>query len=76
MTYHGKVTGGVVVLDGDKPAEGTAVAVIPSTPSPLSIAAHPAIGLWKDRTDLSNDAAEASVALRKKLMQRSEERPQ
>jgi hypothetical protein len=52
---------------------GTVVQVTPlseiaaKTTSP---AAHPAIGIWKDRTDLPADAIEASKVLRQRLMRR------
>ena len=34
------------------------------------IAAHPALGMWKGRTDLSEDATQASKVLRERLMRR------
>ena len=41
-------------------------------PSPMvSLAHHPAIGLWKDRTDLPLDPVEASRRLRDDLMGRT-----
>jgi hypothetical protein len=67
---------GVVVLDGDKPADGTIVEVTPvaqpqggATP----LAGHPALGMWKDRTDLPDDSVQASRVLRQKLMRRDDE---
>jgi hypothetical protein len=76
MTYRGIVVNGVVVIDGEKPAEGTAVEVTPVTRSatqPTDLADHPAIGIWKDRTDLPEDSVEASKVLRQRLMRRSDE---
>lgn len=34
------------------------------------IAAHPALGIWKDRTDLPDDSVEASKQLRERMMRR------
>jgi hypothetical protein len=76
MTYRGKVDHGVVVLVGEKPPEGTWVDVIPATESstaPESPAVHPAVGVWKDRTDLPDDSVEASKVLRERLMRRVDE---
>ena len=64
---------GVVVLEGDKPADGTVVDVIPAANSNLPIARHPALGIWKDRDDLPDDSVEASKILRERLMRRSDE---
>ena len=53
----------MVVLQGDKPADGTSVYVLPipvAEVSPRSITDHAAIGIWKDRTDLPDDPANAS----------------
>ena len=33
------------------------------------IAAHPALGIWKNRTDLPTEAVEASKLLRKRMIQ-------
>jgi hypothetical protein len=74
MTYRGVVTNGVVVLEGSKPVEGTIVQVTTfddSVSSGRSIATHPALGIWKDRTDLPDDPVEASKVLRGKLMGRT-----
>lgn len=38
------------------------------------IAAHPAIGLWRDRVDLPSDSIDASRTLRQRLM-RDDDRP-
>ncbi len=76
MTYRGIVSNGVVVLDGIKPEEGTIVLVTPvesSVAGGSSMADHPAAGIWKDRTDLPDDAVEASRVLRRKLMSRVDE---
>jgi hypothetical protein len=67
---------GVVVLEGEKPADGTLVEVTPvAQPQPqgASLAGHPALGMWKDRTDLPDDPVEASKVLRQKLMRRDDE---
>jgi hypothetical protein len=37
------------------------------------VAAHPALGIWKDRTDLPTDPVEASRALRDRMMRRADE---
>jgi hypothetical protein len=76
MTYRGTVTNGVVVLEGAAPPEGTVVNVTPANESPAAAgsgtaANHPALGLWKDRTDLPDDPAEASGVLRARMMRRS-----
>jgi hypothetical protein len=65
---------GVVVIDGEKPADGTVVEVTPveETESQARPAAHPAVGIWKDRTDLPDDPVEASRVLRQKLMRRDD----
>ena len=42
-------------------------AIVPVQP----IAAHPALGIWKDRTDLPDDPAQASKVLRERLMRRA-----
>jgi hypothetical protein len=76
MTYHGVVNNGVVILEGEKPLDGTRVEVTPLPDSPAfnqNPANHPAIGLWKDRTDLPSDAVAASNLLRARLMHRSDE---
>lgn len=36
------------------------------------IAGHPALGIWKDRTDLPDDSVEASKLLRERMMRRSD----
>jgi len=36
-------------------------------------AAHPALGMWKDRTDLPDDSVEASKMLRERMMRRTDE---
>lgn len=76
MTYRGRMDHGVVVLEGDKPADGTLVEVTPLS-QPQSTgegpASHPALGMWKDRADLPDDSVEASRVLRRKLMRREGE---
>lgn len=76
MSYRGIMSNGVVVLEGEKPVDGTLVEVTPSqdrTVQPGGLADHPAIGIWKDRTDLPDDPAEASAVLRERLMRRTDE---
>jgi hypothetical protein len=66
---------GVVVLEGDKPPDGTVVDVVPTADAAapfLPIAGHPALGIWKDRTDLPDDSIEASQLLRERLLRSSE----
>jgi hypothetical protein len=36
------------------------------------IAGHPALGIWKDRTDLPDDSVEASHLLRERMMRRTD----
>jgi hypothetical protein len=75
MTYRGIVSNGVVVLQGEKPVDGTPVQVTPlrESNSRMNIADHPAIGIWKGRTDLPDDAVQASKVLRQRLMRRANE---
>ena len=76
MTYRGIVSNGVVVLEGESPGEGTVVEVTPVDAVALprgGVADHPAVGMWKDRTDLPADAVEASKVLRERLMRRVDE---
>ena len=76
MSYRGIVSNGVVVLEGEKPSDGTLVEVTPlvdlqaGSPNP---ATHPAIGIWKDRQDLPVDSVEASKVLRQRMMRRDDE---
>ncbi len=44
----------------------------PATPQTQPAAAHPALGIWKDRTDLPDDAVEASKILRERMMRRTD----
>ena len=49
--------------------------LVESTPAGAQtspIAAHPALGIWKDRTDLPDDSVEASKQLRERMMRRTE----
>jgi hypothetical protein len=67
---------GVVVLEGEKPADGTWVDVTPATDVSVpaeSLAGHPALGIWKNRTDLPDDSVEASKVLRERLMRHADE---
>ncbi len=71
MIYKGKVSAGVVILEGDPPRDGTLVQVSileDQAVQPPTLADHPAVGIWKDRTDLSQDAADAKRQLGRKLM--------
>ncbi len=36
------------------------------------VVVHPALGIWKDRTDLPDDSIEASNLLRERMMRRSD----
>jgi hypothetical protein len=77
MTYRGIVSNGVVVLEGEKPAEGTVVEVTPVRQESAAsrevgnLAELPAFGLWRDRTDLPEDAAEAARVLRERAERRA-----
>ena len=76
MTYRGVVSHGVVVLDGEKPSEGTLVEVTPlgqESNRGGDLAGHPAIGIWKDRNDLPVDPMDASKVLRQRMMRRADE---
>jgi hypothetical protein len=76
MTYRGIVNNGVVVLEEGSPEEGTVVEVTPvdvAAQARGGLADHPAVGMWKDRTDLPADAVEASKLLRERLMRRVDE---
>jgi len=69
---------GVVVLDGEKPPDGTPVDVTPLNIIPAvvlcePIASHPALGIWKDRSDLPDNSVKASRALRERLMRRDDD---
>lgn len=77
MTYRGRMAHGVVVLEGDKPADGTLVEVTPVVQPQSSggtLAGHAALGMWKDRADLPEDSVEASKVLRQRLMRRDDKR--
>lgn len=70
MTYRGIVQNGVIVLDGGaKLADGTAVQIRALDDKGDSLLSHPAMGIWRERTDLG-DSAEASRQLRKQLEER------
>jgi hypothetical protein len=76
MTYRGIVNNGVVVLEGEKPSDGTVVEVTPvhdSASAAGNLSNHPAIGMWKDRKDLPDDPVAASQVLRERLMRRADE---
>ena len=71
MTYRGIVSNGVIVLEGEKPQEGTVVQVTQLATiisASQTVTEHPAIGIWRDRTDLPQDSVEASKILRQRLM--------
>jgi hypothetical protein len=44
----------------------------PVTAQAKPIAGHPALGIWKDRTDLPEDSVEASNLLRERMMRRTD----
>jgi hypothetical protein len=69
MTYRGVVTNGVVVLEGEKPTEGTVVEVTPVRPVGADAGPLPGFGIWRDRAEM-NDSGKASLQLRSKLEQR------
>ena len=70
MTYRGTVKNGVIVLDsGAKLPDGTAVQVRPLENDGKSLLRHPALGIWRERADLS-DSSEASRRLRRQLEKR------
>jgi hypothetical protein len=79
MTYRGIVSNGVVVLEGEKPPEGTVVEITPVTGAGSvasdagveDLANLPAFGMWRDRTDLPPDSAEASRVLRERAERRA-----
>lgn len=78
MTYHGTVEHGVIVLEtGAAIPDGTRVEVIPlnqehaESPTPSAAVAH-AYGMWKDRTDLPADSAEAANELRRQAWRPNE----
>jgi hypothetical protein len=73
MTYRGTMKNGVVVIEGEKPADGTLVEITPLPPQIKSLEDHPAFGMWRDRTDLPQDGAEASNELRRRMMRRGNE---
>jgi hypothetical protein len=70
MTYRGVVVNGVVVIEGEKPVDGTLVEVTPVPAEVTDLADLPAFGMWRDRTDLPQDGAEASNELRRRMMRR------
>lgn len=37
-----------------------------------TVAAHPAVGIWRDRADLPADATDASAVLRDRMMRRDD----
>lgn len=60
MTYRGVVQNGVVVLNkGRALPDGTVVEVAPIEENGNSFETHPAFGIWRDRTDMT-DPVEAS----------------
>jgi hypothetical protein len=69
------MSNGVVEFQGPKPPEGTVVEVtaVNRACSDGNLSDDPAIGIWKDRTDLPQDASEAAKELGKRLMQRADE---
>ena len=71
MTYRGTMRNGVVVIDGEKPADGTVVEITPVPQEIKSLADLPAFGMWRDRTDLPQDSAEAAAELRRRAERRA-----
>lgn len=70
MTYRGIVQNGVIVLDGGaKLADGTAVEIQALDENGKSLLGHPALGIWREREDMSHPA-EASRRLRKQVEER------
>ena len=58
MTYRGIVQNGVIVLDGGaKLADGTAVQIQALDENGKSLLCHPALGIWRQRTDRRDPAA-------------------
>src|SRR5262245_25514634 len=48
--------------------------VKPATTAPAgSVVTHPALGMWKNRTDLPTDPVEASRSLRERMMRRADD---
>ena len=74
MPYRGKVEHGVVIWEGEKPADGTVVDVVPAANDAASAgpATHAALGTWKGRNDLPEDPVEASKILRGRLIRRAD----
>ncbi len=72
MTYHGIVSNGIVVIEGEKPAEGTVVEIVPVNPTRDELQNDPAFGIWRDRTDLPEDSGEASLELRRRAQLRGD----
>jgi hypothetical protein len=71
MTYRGRVSGGVVVLqEGTQLANGTLVEVTPLEEDHEGFGDLPGFGLWGDRADMT-DSGEASLTLRKQLEHRA-----
>ena len=64
MTYRGIVSNGIVVIEGEKPVDGTVVEIVPVNKMPEDL---PGFGMWRDRTDLPHDSAEASRVLRERI---------
>jgi hypothetical protein len=73
MTFRGTFQQGVIVLaDGQKLEEGQEVVVLPlqSATVPAPQEELPGFGLWRDRTDLPEDSAEAGEMLRRMTEER------
>jgi hypothetical protein len=66
MTYRGKVSNGVIVLEEGSLPEGTPVDITPRDAADQSRADDlPGFGIWRDREDMT-DSAQASLDLRAK----------
>lgn len=70
MSYRGIVKNGVIVLEaGAQLPDGTAAQVQPLADDGESLLRHSAMGIWRERADVS-DAAEASRRFRKQIEER------
>jgi hypothetical protein len=71
MTFRGIVQNGIVLLEaGAKLPEGQPVEVTALPSEATDPADLPGFGLWRDRDDLPNSAAEASLRLRQAIERR------
>ena len=70
MTYTGVMNNGVVIIEGNRPPNGTRVEVKPVTPETRN-AELPGFGIWKDRADMA-DSAQAARELRHRSEQHND----